>query len=621
MCGIVGGVSYQDKFVFDKLLLSSASDYLKYRGPDSAGEQFFKSGNACVSLGHRRLSIIDLTADANQPMTSFSGRTTIVFNGEIYNYREVREELVQSGAQFKTHSDTEVILNAVETWGIRRALTRLDGMFAFGLFDRRTNVVHLARDRFGKKPLYYSDDLKQIAFSSDIRSLELIMPGRLEIDLHSLGYYFAELSTPLEGTVWRQIKKMKPASFLTFSEKGVEEYDLYWKLQYTESCTMHQADIVERTNILLENAVKKRLVADVKVSALLSGGIDSSLMVAKMSELSSTPVKTYSVGFREATFNELPYARYVADKFKTDHTEIMLDPTSIVDHRALIREFGEPFADSSMIPTYLISKEISRNEKVVLGGDGGDELFAGYSSYYFAYKFDKFKNLAALAPLVQFINKYVRGYRINFLNDLLQQTRQPRHHLLDRDFGFKRADLPQLLNEPEFYEALDKEHQFVWDKYGGTSSTNLIRVLSASLSTRLVNDYLVKVDRASMCASLEMRSPFLDKDLAEFAATLNADQLFQGAGPKTILKSIASQYFDPSFVHRKKMGFGVPVGHWFKDVLRDEVRSVILDGRQSLVNLNYKFIEQIIDQHNSGFRDHTHRLWALYVFHIWANRK
>ncbi len=619
MCGIVGGISYSGDFFPSQSELSRAAEYLKYRGPDDKGDLFISSGGANVALAHRRLSIIDLSSTGRQPMKSVSGRSCIVFNGEIYNYKLLRKELENNNCTFKTHSDTEVILNSFECWGIESALQKLDGMFAFALFDLANNRLFLARDRFGKKPLYYFRREKQLVFSSDIRSFDAIESVPRSVDLHAVGYLFAELSTPSEHTVWRDIKKLKPGSYLQFDSSGLKAYKSYWNLAYTESCRLQRKELIGRTEDLLTNAVKKRLVADVHVSAMLSGGIDSSLVVAKMAELTPGRVKTYSVGFNESEFNELPYARQVADVFNTDHTEIVLQPESFQSINKLISEFGEPFADVSMIPTYWISKEISKNEKVVLGGDGGDEFFAGYSSYYFAYKFDIVKRYRHLYPIAKALGKLFPAYRTDFLTRLLCQANRPKHGLLNRNFSFDRNGLKRLFTDEIFFGSLENEHKYIWDSFSPESSHDLINVMAASLKTRLVNDYLVKIDRASMFASLEMRSPFLDKDLCEFAATLNPRQLLNHSVPKSILKDIAGKYFSTDFINRNKMGFAVPVGDWFKGELAGDMQDVLLGGKQKLLPLNYSYIEEIINDHCTGVSDNTHKLWALYVFHIWAN--
>jgi asparagine synthase (glutamine-hydrolysing) len=620
MCGIVGGISFTESFFPERNELNKASNYLRFRGPDDQGEVFLELESSKVSFAHRRLSIIDLTTGGHQPMLSHSGNTLIVFNGEIYNYLTLKSELIKCGFSFRTGSDTEVILNAFECWGMEKTLKMLDGMFAFALVDITAEKLYLARDRFGKKPLYYCDVGQKLMFSSDIRSFENIIGIDLNINLHSLGYFFSELATPCEDSIYNEIKKVKPAHYLIYNSSGISEYRPYWEVSYSQECNLDQNEIIEKADYLINNAVKKRLIADVKVSALLSGGIDSSLVVAKMALNSSYKVKTYSVGFEETEFNELSYARVVASKFQTDHTELLIDAKAFTNLNQLIIEYGEPFADASMIPTYLMSREISKTEKVVLGGDGGDELFGGYYAHYFARKYDFIRAFGFAYPIVNLLSKASKSYRVKLLEMLLYQTRLPDYTLLNRNMSFSSAELKELKSDQRFFNALDREHEKIWNNYSPGSTSSLINVMATSLKTRLINDYLVKVDRATMYASLEMRSPFLDKDLAEFAATLRPDQLFHKVGTKSILKELAEKSFSKDFVHRRKMGFGIPLRTWFRTVLKDQLRSVILDGKQNKIELNYGMIESLIDQHIGGHNDHTNKLWCLYVFHIWINR-
>lgn len=620
MCGIIGGISFESGFFPDEQELRKGSDFLKYRGPDDGAEIFLDGAVAKVVLGHRRLSIIDLSETGRQPMSSVSGKSFIVFNGEIYNYQLLRRELEEKKFHFQSTSDTEVILNGYECWGIDATLKKIDGMFAFALFDLKENVMILARDPFGKKPLYFFNGGRRLYFSSDIRSFASVGSIPRDIDLHALGYFFAELSTPFAHTIWKGIRKVNPGAYLVFGSSGIVRYERYFQLTYTESCDLDRASIISTTENFLSQAVRKRLIGDVDVGALLSGGIDSSLVVAKMAEHKSGRLKTYSVGFKEESFNELDYARQVARKFNTDHTEIVLRPENLPDIYDLIAEFGEPFADASMVPTYWVSREVAKTEKAVLGGDGGDELFGGYESYHFASKYELLKGYYFLLPLARMLHRFSPTYRTNLLVKALLQARRPMYFLLDRNIGFDRCGLAKLLGSEMFYDSLDTEHRSIWTEFTTESASDVINLMSASLRTRLHNDYLVKIDRATMRASLEMRSPFLDKQLAEFAATLTSRQLFQG-GPKGILKELALKYFPSEFVQRRKAGFSVPLGEWFKGRLAKDLKEIVLGGKQKLVPLNYEYAEEVINSHCSGKGDHSNKLWALFVFHIWANKQ
>jgi asparagine synthase (glutamine-hydrolysing) len=620
MCGILGGISLSGTFFPNSNELQKAASCLKHRGPDGSGQIQFSCGNTNVSFAHTRLSIIDLSELGSQPMTSMSGKTTIVFNGEIYNYKLLREELEGNGFSFYTHSDTEVILNGFECWGIDEILNRLDGMFAFAIFDKERELLFLARDRFGKKPLYYYKEEKRLAFSSDIRSFKSLAGVSLTIDMRALGYFFAELSTPMESTIWQEVKKVKPGTALVFNKGRVQEKE-YWQLQYNESCSLSRSDVINETDRLLTQAVNKRLVADVRVGALLSGGIDSSLVVAKMAQLSSQRIRTYSVGFSEDQFNELPFARMVAKKFDTEHTELIISAEQVANMNELIVEYGEPFADSSMLPTYLIAKEVAKTEKVVLGGDGGDELFGGYHAHYFAHQYDRVKRFKDFYGITRFVKGLFPVYQVELLDALLSQANKPAHALLNRQMGFTTGQLQQLCHEPVFFTGLDQEHQLIWKTFSASSKNELINHLAASLRTRLVNDYLVKVDRATMFASLEMRSPFLDKELATFTSSLKPEQILYKGETKSILKELALRYFEKDFVYRNKQGFGIPMGEWFKKKLKQTLLETVLGGKQKLADLNYTFIEKIIHEHLEGKQDHAHRVWSLYVFHIWAQRQ
>jgi len=621
MCGIVGGISFTGEFFPDKTELRVAASYLKHRGPDANGQLLLDDDHISVAFAHTRLSIIDLSPAAHQPMQSRSGKSIITYNGEIYNFRELKDELEASGLSFSTSSDTEVILNGYECWGIEGTLQKLDGMFAFALWDKTKSALYLGRDRFGKKPLYYHVAGKRMFFSSDIRSFREVKGINLTVDMHSLGYFFSELSTPREDTIWQEIKKVLPASFMKFDESGMSSCQTYWKLNYTKDCRLSRQDLLAKTESLFTQAVNKRLVADVRVSALLSGGIDSSLVVAKMVELGMGKLKTYAVGFTDDTFNELPFARQVAEKFGTDHTEIIVEPLNLENVDSLIMEYGEPFADSSMIPTYLISREIAKTEKVVLGGDGGDELFGGYYSHYFARNYDLVKRFGCVYPLAKLVSHIYPSYRTKLLERLLRQTKLPHYTLLNRNMAFSDYELKQLVENDTFENSLNNEHKSIWDNLTPHSSSDYINVLSASLKTRLLNDYLVKIDRASMFASLEIRTPFLDRDLAEFSATLTPRQLTLKTGTKSILKEISESYFTPEFLRRKKMGFQIPLCELFRGKKSFRLKNLVLGGKQHLVDLNYSFIEKVIDEHINGGADHTHKLWALYVFHVWSGNQ
>lgn len=615
MCGVAGGVWWKSSPEATHETLAAMAFPLRFRGPDAEGLLIERNQEAVVAFAHRRLSIIDLSEAGNQPMRSGSQRTLVVFNGEIYNYRALKAELMLAGRQFRTASDTEVLLEGYEHWGMAALLSRLDGMFAFALYDFTEQALYLARDRFGKKPLYLVRDAGRVLFSSDIRSFEAIDMSR-RINLHALGYFFAELSTPRNDTIYEAVTRVPRAHFMRFDEAGVISH-CYWQLLATTSCDLSRQDVLDETDRLLTRAVEKRMVADVNVAAQLSGGIDSSLIVAKMASLSSRPVATYSVGFDDALYNELPFARQVARRYQTEHHEMIMRPDDVSMLDEVIQACGEPFADVSVLPSYLISRFIAGGEKVVCGGDGGDELFSGYHSYYVANKLDQVQGWSWASPLADVAARLMPGYRTRFLSQLLRLAGQPRWALLNRNMGFSPGDLERLLpGISAATSALAREHMALWQATP-VDEPLVKRVMLASLDTRLLNDYLVKVDRASMHASLEMRSPFLDKDLAAFAFSLPADLLMSPHGNKSVLKSLAERYLPHEVIYRDKKGFGVPIDNWFRGALRSRFEAVVLQQRQTLIDMDYDFVAGILRRHVAG-EDHTHRLWAIYVWHVWA---
>jgi asparagine synthase (glutamine-hydrolysing) len=618
MCGHAGRISFNiNDFEFNEQQKNQVFDALKYRGPDN--KEYYNNYNSSFKLDlfHTRLSIIDLTNDGNQPFISNSNKSIIVFNGEIYNFKILRQELIEGGVSFRSKSDTEVIINGFEYWGIEKLIPKLDGMFSFYIFDFTTLHSYLVRDRYGKKPLYFNITNNQLSFSSDIRFFYSIPTIHFSLNIHSLGYYFYELSTPNKDSIWNEIKKLPESSYAIFSPNGsfsISEYDV---TKYTNEIRhINKEKIVEHTEELLYKAVEKRMISDVPIATLLSGGIDSSLIVSQLYKINGPGINTFSIGFKDQKFNELPFAKYVADKFKTNHTELILDPRIDLPLDELIVEFGEPFADSSMIPSYLICKELSKSNKVVIGGDGGDELFAGYYQYYFAHKYSKIKKIKFVRPIIKTINKVKPTYRTNFLEKLLDHSKKEAYEFLYRNMSFNKSEIMKLIDNLQFVNSLEIESKKIWEEYSNTNDL-LTQVISASLHTRLVNDYLVKLDRSSMFASVEMRSPFLDIELTRYVRKIDTSILMQPFGSKSILKCIAEKYFTKEFVHRPKKGFEIPISNWFKKELKDKWVEVVLEKKQNLIELDYKYIAEIFQQHITG-TNHGHKIWVLYVFHVWA---
>lgn len=618
MCGIAGIVDFENNLHVDEKILRQMAEALKYRGPDQEGYVFQNVSNFSFGLAHKRLSILDLSDAGRQPMWNAEKNCVIAFNGEIYNFPSLKARLEKEGAAFSTSSDTEVILVAYHYWGIEKMLHELEGMFAFTLVDLKRQTVYVARDRFGEKPLYYHSKNNFFAFSSDIRSFHSFGISR-EIDLHALGYFFSEMSTPIDSSIYSEIKKIPPANYIQLTKKGIELKE-YWKLNYKDKTKLNIQEAVDQTEVLLEKAVQKTLLSDVPVGCFLSGGLDSSLVSLYAAKNYSTQLKTFSVGFEYESFNELPYARAISKQIGSEHNEIVLNPDdlSIVDE--LLKEYGEPFADSSAIPTYYVSKFAGKEVKVALGGDGGDEVFAGYRTYNQGLRMQQWYNKRYLHLPLTALKNLIRSEKATYLAGVMKKEPATLASALYRNMGFSQGDLKELLNDKLFFEAPKLEHEQAILKALDETDDVFDVLLHSSIKTRLVNDYLVKTDRATMFNSLELRTPFLDKELIEFCNSLPYDYIMCGGENKYITKKIAEKHFSRELIYREKQGFGIPIGHWMKNVWKNQFEEVVFE-KQAVIPLNYAYIEKIWREHLSNKKDHSHRLWIVYVFHKWIKNE
>ena len=618
MCGIAGIVDFENNLHVDEKILRQMAEALKYRGPDQEGYVFQNVSNFSFGLAHKRLSILDLSDAGRQPMWNAEKNCVIAFNGEIYNFPSLKSRLEKEGAAFSTSSDTEVILVAYHYWGIEKMLHELEGMFAFTLVDLKRQTVYVARDRFGEKPLYYHSKNNFFAFSSDIRSFHSLGISR-EIDLHALGYFFSEMSTPIDSSIYSEIKKIPPANYIQLTKKGIELKE-YWNLNYKEKTKLNIQEAVDQTEVLLEKAVQKTLLSDVPVGCFLSGGLDSSLVSLYAAKNYSTQLKTFSVGFEYESFNELPYARAISKQIGSEHNEIVLNPDdlSIVDE--LLKEYGEPFADSSAIPTYYVSKFAGKEVKVALGGDGGDEVFAGYRTYNQGLRMQQWYNKRYLHLPLTALKNLIRSEKATYLAGVMKKEPATLASALYRNMGFSQGDLKELLNDKLFFEAPKLEHEQAILKALDQTDDVFDVLLHSSIKTRLVNDYLVKTDRATMFNSLELRTPFLDKELIEFCNSLPYDYIMCGGENKYITKKIAEKHFSRELIYREKQGFGIPIGHWMKNVWKNQFEEVVFE-KQAVIPLNYAYIEKIWREHLSNKKDHSHRLWIVYVFHKWIKNE
>jgi asparagine synthase (glutamine-hydrolysing) len=598
------------------------TDTMVHRGPDDEG--FYCSGP--VGLGHRRLSIIDL-AGGHQPLANEDETIWIVFNGEIYNFGELHDELVNKGHVFKTRSDTEVIVHLYEEEG-EHCFKRLRGMFAIAIWDARNRKLLLARDRVGKKPLFYFYDGSRIAFASEMKAI-LEIPGvSREIDPEAVSDYFSFLYIPAPKSIFKNIRKVLPGHYLVASRNGIRQ-SAYWDLSFSYTDELSEGQWCERLLETYREAVNIRLMSEVPLGAFLSGGVDSSSVVAVMAGLVNKPVTTCSIGFEEQEFNEIDYAREIASRFRTDHHERMVRATAVGVVEKLVWHYDEPFADSSAVPSYYVSKAAREHVTVALSGDGGDENFAGYRRYYFdkrentirgllpaAVRNPVFGALASLYPKADWAPRVFRG-KATFQN----LARSPLEGYF-RSVSAMKAELKeQILNgdlrrQLGGYDSLD-----VLRHYYDKADTNdpLSRIQYVDIKTYLPDDILVKVDRASMANSLEVRAPILDHKFMELAATIPSSMKLQGTNGKYIFKKALARVLPKSVLYRRKMGFGVPLAQWFRNDLKDLAQSVIFNRGEDPF-LNESGIIHLWREHQSGFRDRSTELWTLLMFRMWTQK-
>ena len=629
MCGIAGIVDLRARPV-EPSLVRRLSDVLVHRGPDDEG--YYMKGP--VALGQRRLAILDL-AGGRQPMGNEDGTVWITFNGEIYNFRELRQRLEGLGHLFATCSDTEVIVHAYEQYG-PDCVKELRGMFAFALWDQPRQTLLLARDRVGKKPLFYTEVDGQWVFASELQAL--LQHPRLarEVDWAALDDYLTYGYVPAPKTIFRGVHKLPPAHWLTLKlrpgESGGPEVHVerYWQLAYEPKLRLSEEDAADGVLEVLREAVRLRMVADVPLGALLSGGIDSSIVVALMSQLSDRPVKTFSIGFDDQEFNELPHARRVAERCGTEHNELIVRPNALEVLPTLVRHYGEPYADSSAIPTYYVAKLTREHVKVVLNGDGGDECFAGYERYAGGLAADRYGRIPAavrtlaIEPLSRLIpSSAPRRSRLRQARRFLDVAGLPAPQRYLRWIGYFSAEGKAALYSSEFQERLAgyqaESWLFrMWDQLVAAGLNPLDRMLALDVESYLPNDLLVKMDIATMANSLEARSPFLDHEVMEFCARLPAGYKLRGMQLKHLLKKAGKRLLPPETLARRKMGFGVPVGNWMRGELRSWVEDLLLAPRA--LKRGYfqpEALRQLVDGHLEGREDRSFQLWALLWLELW----
>lgn len=629
MCGIAG-VLRLDRRAADGDEAGRLCARLAHRGPDGEGVH----AEGPVALAHRRLSIIDLEGGV-QPMANEDGSAWITFNGEVYNFRELRPELERRGHRFATASDTEVILHAYEEYG-EGCVARLRGMFAFAIWDARRRRLFLARDRVGKKPLYYAESAGAFVFASEVQALLAHPDVPREADLSALDEYLTYGYVPAPRTAFRGVFKLPPAHCLTLELDGEgtlasRSLERYWSLDYGAKLDLDEGEAGERLLEVLEEAVRLRMIADVPLGALLSGGVDSSLVVALMSRLSDRPVKTFSIGFDEKGFDELPFARMVAERYGTDHHELIVRPAALEVLPTLVRHYGEPFADSSAVPSYYVSKLTRQHVTVALNGDGGDESFAGYERYYAGGLADRYGRLprplraGVIEPLAALIpGSLPRRNRLGQAKRFLEVAAQPAGARHLRWMSYFTAAQKGELYADDFRQALPPGHaEGAWllglfDEARGRGFGRLDAMLATDVGSYLPFDLLMKMDIATMANSLEARSPLLDHVVMEFAASLPERLKLRGTTTKHLLRKVARTLLPAECLDRRKMGFGIPVGDWMRGDLRPLLFDVLLAPRAMARGLfRPGAVRRLVDEHLERSRDHTFRLWALLWLELW----
>jgi asparagine synthase (glutamine-hydrolysing) len=617
MCGIAGMIGRNGEMVTAEQV-RRMTDTIVHRGPDDEG--IFAQDN--VGLGMRRLSIIDLSG-GRQPIYNEDHTVTVVFNGEIYNFPELRKDLESRGHQFYTHSDTEVIVHLYEEMGAD-CITQLRGMFAIALYDAKRNSILLARDRLGKKPLYYALREGRLYFGSEIKALLAVAPELATVDPEGVLQFFYFGYIPDPQSAFREIRKLPPGHLAECKDGRIQVRE-YWDVpSYGVNDPGSDEACLDEMERRLAEAVRIRLISDVPLGALLSGGVDSSIVVALMARASSGPVKTFSIGFRKADFNETEYASLVAKRFGTDHHQLIVDPDIADTLNHLTGMMEEPFGDSSMIPTYCVSQLARQHVTVALSGDGGDELFAGYDRYIVNWRRRRY----------DFVPRWAGKIYRNHMYPRLPSTVKGRK----LSWNITLSSRDRYLDGVSFLPALHRERNLFSDDFVASArhwsdpfrrferyydeapaTDQLSRLMYLDTKTYLTADILTKVDRMSMATSLEMRCPILDHKFVEWVAGLPVKYKFRDGTRKFLFKKLAERLGVPSeLLHRRKQGFSLPLVHWMRNELKDELLPILLEPRT--LQRGYfraEAIRGVLEEHFSGRRDHAGVLWMLLIFELW----
>jgi len=624
MCGIVGFVNANKKKA-ERGILERMNACIIHRGPDEDG--FFVKEN--VALAMRRLSIIDLKS-GQQPIFNADKSSVIVFNGEIYNFQTLKKDLEAKGDEFYTNSDTEVILRLYDRYGAD-CVNFLRGMFAFAIWDENDQSLFIARDRVGKKPLLYSHQANgDLIFGSEFTAILAHPQISREVDFEAIDSYLSFLCVPAPQTAFKQIRKLEPAHWLRW-KNGQIETERYWSPDFSKKIKISEKEAIEETMRILREATKLRMISEVPLGAFLSGGVDSSTVVALMAQESAQAVKTFSIGFEEQNFSELKYAKAVAKHIGAEYNEFVVKPNALEILPTLVEHYGEPYADSSAIPTYYVSKETRKFVTVALNGDGGDESFAGYERYAamkiaeLYHRFPLFaRKLFIEKPIGLFPISELKKSRVRDAKRFLQAANLPKTERYFRWMSTFNRDAKREIYTEDFTETVSSQNPSAFlDKWFATANGSgiLDATMLTDQMTYLPNDLLVKVDIASMANSLEARSPFLDHKVIEFAASLPENLKMNRFETKSLLKKVAAKLVPREVIYRRKMGFGVPIGNWFRGEMKNFVREILLAEKflkRGIIKSG--MIEKYVREHTAGERDHAFQIWTLLMLELWFQK-
>jgi asparagine synthase (glutamine-hydrolysing) len=641
MCGIAGVWSLKSTDAESlRQQAQTMSDRLRHRGPDDEGTWLDR--DAGIAVAHRRLSIVDLSPAGHQPMVSASGRYVIAYNGEIYNHRHMRSDVEARGVvDWRGHSDTEVLLAAIDAWGLQGAVERAVGMFAIALWDRKEQCLHLARDRIGEKPLYYGTVDGKFVFASELKAIRAVAPAP-PLDHSALLLYLRLAYVPAPFCIYQGLRKVEPGSIVTVRNAGAQvETRRYWSAlevaqrAHAQPSQANDNEQIEALDRLLRQSIRDQMVADVPVGAFLSGGIDSSTITALMQAESSRRVHSYSIGFAESEYDEAPHAKRVAQHLGTDHTELYVTPQeaqAVIPRLPAI--YDEPFSDSSQIPTFLLCQLARRSVTVALSGDAGDELFGGYRRYTFAQEIWKRVGLLP-RPLRSAGASLITALGPRVLSALAAPARALMPNRVPRNIagmGMKAAAVLRLGSIDEVYMRLVSQWHdpsqlvpgavapdWVETALRTAPGSDIERMMFADLMTYLPDDVLVKVDRAAMANSLETRVPLLDHRVVEFALSVPLSQKLRSGTGKWLLRQVLARYVPPALFERPKMGFGVPIDHWLRGPLKSWADDLLDPTALRAHGLEPAPIVQAWQEHRSGQRDWQYPLWTVLMLQAWLH--